>query len=46
MPAQAVSPALLELLDVMSSPILLITDRPTGELREIPLARPALALAA
>jgi hypothetical protein len=31
MPAQAVSPALLQLLDFMSGPILLIQDQPSGE---------------
>jgi hypothetical protein len=46
MPAQALSPALLELLDLMASPILLITDSPAGELREMPAPRPALAKAA
>ena len=44
MPAQAISPALLELLDLMSSPILLITQSPAGELRE--MAPPKLARAA
>jgi len=32
MPAQARSPALLELLDLLSSPILLIDGSPAGEL--------------
>ena len=35
-PAQAISPALLEKLELMSSPILLIDERPAGELIEIP----------
>lgn len=34
MPAQAVSPALLQLLDLMSGPLLLIQDSPAGEPRE------------
>ena len=46
MPAQAITPALLELLDIMSGPILLIEDSPAGELREMPPTRPALAEAA
>jgi len=46
MPAQAISPALLELLDLMASPILLIKHSPAGELREMAPARPALAMAA
>ena len=32
MPAQAITPALLELLDLLSSPVLLIDDSPAGEL--------------
>ena len=39
MPAQAISPALLELLDLMSSPIILITQSPAGELREMAPAK-------
>src|SRR5215472_2722237 len=35
MPAQALSPALLELLDLLASPILLVTNSPTGELEEM-----------
>jgi hypothetical protein len=31
MPSQAISPALLELLDLLSSPFLLIDDSPAGE---------------
>ena len=46
MPAQAITPALLELLDLLSSPILLIENSPAGELREMEAARPALAMAA
>ena len=46
MPTQAISPALLELLDLMSGPILLIKHSPAGELREMAPAKPALAKAA
>jgi hypothetical protein len=46
MPAQALSPALLELLDRMSSSILLTEYSPAEELRESPTARPALKEAA
>jgi len=46
MPAQALSPALLELLDWMSSSILLTEYSPAEELREIATARPALKEAA
>jgi len=46
MPTQAISPAPLALLDIMSGPILLIEDSPAGELREIAPVRPALAEAA
>jgi hypothetical protein len=46
MPAQAITPALLEMLDLMSSPILLIENSPTGELREAAAARLMLAMAA
>ena len=46
LPAQAIRPALLELLDVMSSPILLLENSPAGDVREVPAARPAVALAA
>jgi hypothetical protein len=38
LPTQAISPALLVLLDTLSSPILLIEDNPSGERRE---AQPA-----
>ena len=46
MPTQAITPALLELLDLMASPILLIENSPAGELREMAPATPALLLAA
>jgi len=46
MPAQAVSPVLLELLDLITSPIILCQHSPTGELREMAPGRPALAVAA
>ena len=46
MPAQAMSPALLGMLDLMSSPILLIHDSPVGELRETAPAKQALLAAA
>jgi hypothetical protein len=46
MPAQAITPAPLELLDVISGPILLTRDGPVGELREIAPAKPVLARAA
>jgi len=46
MPTQAISPALIELLDMLSSPILLIECSPAGELIEMPPRRPALAEAA
>jgi hypothetical protein len=45
MPAQALSPALLELLDLLSGPVLLFRDSPAGELRETVTAMP-LSLAA
>jgi len=45
MPAQAISPALLELLDLLSSPIFLIEKHPAGELIEMP-ARTAMLEAA
>src|SRR5690348_12811541 len=38
MPTQAISPALLELLDVMSSPIMMISAIPAGDPIEMPLA--------
>ena len=40
-PTQVMSPALLGLLEIMSSPILLIECSPAGELREMSPARPA-----
>ena len=43
MPSQALSPAMLQLLDLMSGPILLIHDSPAGEDREMALAMPAAA---
>jgi len=43
MPSRALSPALLELLDLMSGPILLIHDTPAGETREMAPAMPAAA---
>jgi hypothetical protein len=43
MPSQALSPALLQLLDLMSGPILLIHDSPAGEAREMAPAMPAAA---
>lgn len=46
MPAQAITPALLEMLDLMSSPILLIENSPKAEWREAAAARAVLALAA
>lgn len=46
MPTQAITPALLELLDLMASPIYLIENSPVGELRERAPAVPALPLAA
>jgi hypothetical protein len=45
-PAQAMRPALLELLDLMSSPILLIENCPAGEFREMEAATPVLVMAA
>jgi len=46
MATQAITPALLDLLDILSSPILLIEDRPAGELRLMPPARLVLVEAA
>jgi len=46
MPTQAISPALLELLDLLSSPLLLLNERPAGELREMMLSDAPLAKAA
>jgi len=46
MPTQAISPVLLELLDLMSGPVFLFQQSPTGELREMPHSRAALSLAA
>jgi len=46
MPDGAISPALLELIDRMSSPILLFENGTTGNLRQMPAAKPARAMAA
>lgn len=46
LPAQAMTPVLLELLDLLSSPILLIENSPAEELREAAAARPVLPMAA
>ena len=46
MPAQAISPALLGMLDLMSSPVLLIENSPMGELRETAPAKQVLLAAA
>ena len=46
MPTQAISPALCELLEIMSSPMLLIANSPAGELIEMLPARPVLREAA
>jgi len=46
LPAQALSPALLELLEIMSSPMLLIANSPAGELIEMLPAKPVLREAA
>jgi hypothetical protein len=46
MPAQALSPALLELLDLMSGPILLIENTPAREPRRMAPAKAALPAAA
>jgi hypothetical protein len=43
LPAQALSPALLELLDLISGPILLIQDDPAGEVGETAPVLPAAA---
>jgi hypothetical protein len=42
MPGQAITPALIEWLHLMSSPIL--QNHPMGDLREVADARPALVL--
>ena len=46
MPTQAISPALFELLEIMSSPMLLIANSPAGELIEMLPAKPVLREAA
>ena len=46
MPAQAISPALFELLEIMSSPMLLTANSPAGELIEMLPAKPVLREAA
>ena len=45
-PAQAVTPALLELLDLLSSPILLTENSPAGELRDAAATQPVIGMAA
>ena len=45
MPANVASPALFELIELISSPILLVEDGPIGEIREMP-AWPAVPAAA
>ena len=42
MPTQALSPALCELLEIMSSPMLLIANSPAGNLIEMLPAEPVL----
>jgi len=42
MPTQAISPALFELLEIMSSPMLLIANSPAGNLIEMLPAEPVL----
>ena len=46
MPTQAITPALVELIDMLSCPILLMEETPRGEVIEMRPARPALAEAA
>jgi hypothetical protein len=46
MPTHAISPALFELLEIMSSPMLLIANSPAGELIEMLPAKPVLREAA
>ena len=46
MPNGAISPALFGLIERLSSPILLMENGATGDLREMPAARPLLAMAA
>jgi len=46
MPGRAISPALLGLIEAMSSPVLLTEKETAGDLREIAAARTRLAMAA
>jgi len=46
MPTQAISPALFELLEIMSSPMLLTANSPVRELIEMLPAKPVLREAA
>jgi len=46
MPTQAISPALCELLEIMSSPALLTANSPAWELIEMFSAKPVLREAA
>jgi len=46
MPTQAITPELVELIDMLSVPILLMEETPRGEVVEMRPARPALAEAA
>ena len=46
LPARAIMPALLEMLDLMSGPIMLVENSPMGECREAAANRAVLALTA
>src|SRR4051812_26894576 len=46
LPAQAMTPVLLEFLELLSSPILLVENSPAGELSEDAATEPELAMAA
>ena len=46
MPTQALSPALFEVVEIMSSPMLLTANSPAGELIEMLPAKPVLREAA
>ena len=46
MPTQAITPELVELIDMLSVPILLMEETPRGDVVEMRPARPALAEAA
>jgi len=46
MPTEAISTALFELLEIISSPMLLIANSPAGELIEMLPAKPVLREAA